>query len=201
MTDLMHKQLLTSAIEFIVIRVLAFDKNALIKLSQIDGYALTLNIKELGFPLCFSVAQQKVLVTSRVDEQCIVSANLSVLSTLKDAAQLTELLKTERLALSGDIHIAQQFAQLAKALNIDWRSEIALQIGDIATHKLGLLFTQMKQKAAFLKQQVSEDSTEWLLHEAKVAAHRLQVQEFNQHVTHMSQQTDKLEQRINRLLH
>lgn len=195
----MHKQLLTGAIEIIANKAISLDPATEIKLKALSGNSLSVMIDELGFPLCFTLSQQALLVTSAESEQCSISCNLNVLSKLADASELTELIKSDQLILKGDISVAQEISAIVKSLNIDWQNQLSNYIGDVATYKLSLLGRSLKNKLSFFKSQVSQDSSEWLLHEIKAAAHSSQVAEYSQHVAGVNKQVEALEQRIRNL--
>lgn len=199
MPELMHQQLLTSTLEFIAKQAIALDPKTQQSLSALNGKSMTVILDELGFPLCFTVSDSAVLVTSRQEEQCVIQCNLAALSKMKDASALTQMIKDDELVLAGDINIAQQFSAIAQQLNIDWSGELAKRIGDVPTHKFTQLANSLLDKMRFAKQQIQQDSSEWLLHEVKAAAHKTQVADFNLHVEKLEQQANKLAVRIAKL--
>ncbi len=78
-------------------------------------------LSELNFPISFTVTSNKVIVsglTERAD--CTINTSIKTLQALQAEQPLTELIKQNKLDLTGDIKIAQQFIQLAENLNIDW---------------------------------------------------------------------------------
>ena len=201
--QLMFKQVLATALEKTINKVLSLNIHDNSALTDLSEQRLTMVISELAFPLTLSVYQQQILVTSTDDNcnessinECIIKTSIGTLKELQQTQQLTELIKQDKLDIYGDIKIAQQFASLAQTLEIDWQSELAKHIGDFATYKLTCAGKTLAKKFSFLKKQVQADSSEYIVHEQKLVITKHQLNEFNQAVSQVSEQTDKLAQRL-----
>ncbi|OUR91691.1 hypothetical protein A9Q81_17680, partial [Gammaproteobacteria bacterium 42_54_T18] len=132
----MLQQAFSSSIELLINKVLSLNTSK-IDLKKLEQKTLTIILSEVNFPISLSVNNNKVIVsglTERAD--CTVNTSIKTLQELKAQQQLTELIKQNKLDLTGDIKVAQQFTNLAESLNIDWQSELAAHIGDMPTHKL-----------------------------------------------------------------
>lgn len=203
-SSLMISQVLTSTLETMINKTLALSATnaALKKLTQ---KTLTLELAELGFPLSFTVCNtienSHIMVTALTERaDCTIKTSLSTLRELKAEQQITELIKQDKLDLTGDIKIAQQFASLAENLDIDWQSELANHIGDIPTHKLMKLGKRVSAKVQFATKQIKADASEYIVHEKRLVVTRSQIDQFNQQVVEVSKQVDELEQRISQLI-
>lgn len=204
MSQLMHQQALCAALEIIINQALAFNIHGTKALVPLEQKTLTLELNELGFPLSFTVNASKILVTTledtdEEDASCIIKTSIATLRELRREQQLTELIKQDKLDISGNIKIAQQFAAIAETLEIDWQSEIEKHIGDVATYKLGRLSNAVKEKLAFAARQIQADASEWLVHEKRLVVTESQINDFNQQVDQVSKQTDAMAKRIERL--
>lgn len=203
MSFLMPQQALSSAIEKIINQALSLNYNPNTKLTILEGKSLSVLLHELGFTLCFNVCNEQILVTSIIDHKnncdCKIDTSLSTLWQLKQEQQLTSLIKQDKLDLQGDIKIAQQFAALFENIDIDWQSELAKHIGDVATYKLSQSFNALKNKATFAKTQIQADASEWLIHEKRLIVTQAELTEFYQavHITNLD--VDKLSTRIEKL--
>jgi len=204
--QLMFSQGLAASVEAIINQVLSVSSanNLLEKLSQ---KTLTLILTELGFPLSFTVAPNAnsvskiVLVTSLTDRaDCTINTSIKTLRELQAQQQLTELIKQNKLDVIGDIKIAQQFANVAQNLNIDWQSELAKHIGDVATYKLMQLSKTISTKLNFITKQIQADASEYIVHEKRLVVTHNQIAQFNQEVDDVNQQTTVLEARITKLM-
>lgn len=203
--QLMVPQLLAASLEMIINKVLSLGSanGSLDKLAQ---KTLTLNLAELGFPLSFTVNtaikdnNKALLVTSLTQcADCTINTSLKTLSELHANQQLTELIKQDKLDVSGDIKVAQQFANFAQNLDIDWQSELANHLGDVPTHKLSQLGKKILTKLNFAATQIQADASEYLVHEQGLVVAHSQIATFNSKVDEISHQVSELESRLSRL--
>jgi ubiquinone biosynthesis protein UbiJ len=198
--QLMPQQTLCSALEFAINHALALNINGAGVLHILEQKTLTILLTELGFPLSFSINDNKILVTSLTQRSdCTINTSVKTLLELKQEQQITELIKQEKLDVQGDIKVAQQFANIAESLEIDWQSEIAKHIGDIPTYKLSQLGKKIAKRLNFASQQIQADASEWLVHEKRLVVTSSQIDNFSQQVTEISKQTDTVSARVQRL--
>lgn len=196
----MLQQTLCSTVEFAINQALALNINGNNVLDSLEQKTLTIILTELGFPLSFSINENKVLVTSLTERSdCTIKTSVKTLLELKKEQQITELIKQEKLDVQGDIKIAQLFANIAETLEIDWQSEIAKHIGDIPTYKLSQFGKNLAKKFNFASQQIQADASEWLVHEKRLVVTSSQIHDFSRKVAEVSRQTDILSERIQRL--
>ncbi len=198
-TQLMFPQTLAASIETIINKVLSLG-SANISLEKLGQKTLTLALAELGFPLSFTVIDNndKALLVSSLTERadCIINTSIKTLRELQAKQQLTELIKQDKLDVTGDIKVAQQFANLAQNLDIDWQSELAAYIGDVPTHKLMQLGQKVADKFRFAAKQINADASEYIVHEQRLVVTKSQIKQFNQEVDDVSKQVEALEARI-----
>ena len=198
--QLMPQQALCSAIEFAVNQALALNIHGVKTLTVLEQKTFTMQLTELGFPLSFSVNDNKVLVTSLTERSdCTVQTSIKTLLALKKQQQITELIKQEKLNVIGDLKVAQQFANIAESLEIDWQSEIAKHIGDIPTYKLSQFGSSLVKKFNFVTQQIQADASEWLVHEKRLVVTASQINHFSQQVNDLMSQTNDVAKRIEKL--
>jgi len=203
-SSLMISQALTSALEVLINKVLGLSA-ANPSLKKLTQKTLTLELAELTFPLSFTVCDTtdnaQIMVTTLTEStDCTIKTSLSTLRELKAEQQVTELIKQNKLDLTGEIKVAQQFASLAENLDIDWHSELAKHIGDIPTHKLMQLSKRVSAKVQFATKQIKADASEYIVHEKRLVVTRSQIDQFNQQVVEVSKQVDDLNQRISQLI-
>ena len=196
---LMFQQAFTSSIELLINKVLSLN-TAPVDLKKLEQKTLTLILAEINFPISLTVSNNKIIVSALTERaDCTVQTSIKTLQILKAEQQLTELIKQNKLDLSGDIKVAQQFMQLAENLNIDWQSELATHIGDIPTHKLIQLGKQVSSKLQFASKQIQADASEYIVHEQRLVVTRSQIEHFNQEVKQVSQYVDDISHRIDAL--
>jgi len=192
----MLKQAFTSSLELLINKALSLNITE-IELKKLEQKTLTIILSEVNFPISFSVDNGNILVSALTDRaDCTLNTSIKTLQELKAEQQLTELIKQNKLDLSGDIKIAQQFASLIENLNIDWQSELATHIGDIPTHKLVQLGNTIANKLKFVAKQINADVSEYIVHEKRLVVTRNHVEHFNQQVNQISNQVDEIATRI-----
>ncbi|WP_448565757.1 ubiquinone biosynthesis accessory factor UbiJ [Thalassotalea ganghwensis] len=197
MTLFMPQQGLTSAIELIIDLALSKSHDSVKMINNLEQQTLAVELKELKFPLVFTVTNNKVLVTGNTTlADCTVTTTLTLLKQLQSDNALTEAIKSNQLDVVGDLKVAQRFAALAESFSIDWQSELANYIGDVATYKVSLLAASLWKKANFVHQQIKADASEWLVHEKQLAITNCEYQLFAANVTDNRKQTDALSERI-----
>ncbi len=195
----MLQQVFTSSIEILINKVLSLDTSE-VDLKKLEQKTLTLVLSEFSFPLSLSIDNNKVIVsglTERAD--CTIKTSLKTLQELKAEQQLTELIKQDKLDLTGDIKVAQQFLTIAENLNIDWQSELATHIGDMPTHKLVQLGKKVTDKFQFASKQIKADASEYIVHEKRLVVTRSQIEHFSQQVSQLSNEVDQVSARIEAL--
>ncbi len=204
-TQLMFPQTLAASLETIINKVLSLG-SANCSLEKLEQKTLTLTLAELGFPLSFTVtsgidANDKALFVTSLTERadCSINTSIKTLRELQANQQLTELIKQDKLDVTGDIKVAQQFATLAQNLDIDWQTELAAYIGDVPTHKLMQLGKKVADKFQFAAKQIKADASEYIVHEQRLVVTKSQIEQFNQDVNDVSKQVKALEERITRL--
>jgi len=203
-SSLMISQVLTSALEVLINKTLALSATHT-SLEKLTQKTLTVELEELYFPLSFTVCNAiknpQVMVTTLTEHtDCTIKTSINTLRELKAEQQITALIKQNKLDLTGDIKVAQQFASVAENLDIDWQSELANHIGDIPTHKLMQLGKRVSTKVDFAAKQIKADASEYVVHEKRLVVTRSQVDQFSQQVFEVSQQVDELNQRVSQLI-
>lgn len=197
----MYQQALCSVVEKILNKALSLNIDGSDKLIPLEQKTLTIYLAELAFPLSFSINQQAILVTTLTDRSdCQLKTSISTLVELQKEQQLTELIKQDKLDISGDIKVVQQFASVFEKLSIDWQSELAEHIGDIPTYKLSQFSIWLSDKIKFATAQIQADASEWLVHEKRLVVTKSQIAAFNQQVSQIADSVVNIEQRMVSLL-
>jgi ubiquinone biosynthesis protein UbiJ len=192
----MLQQALTTSLELLINKALSLSVGN-VELKKLEQKTLTIILSELSFPISFSIDNSNVLVaglTERAD--CTIITSIKTLQKLKAEQQLTELIKQNKIELTGDIKVAQQIASLAENLNMDWQSELANHIGDVPTHKLIQLSKSLAKKVRFAAKQINADASEYIVHEKRLVVNRRQIEHFYQQVNQVSNQVDDIARRI-----
>lgn len=201
--QLMLPQGLAASLELIINKVLSLP-SAHGSLEKLADKTLALTLAEFGFTLSITFTpdnnDKKILVTALTERaDCSINTSINTLRELQANQQLTELIKQDKLAVTGDIKVAQQFASFAQNIDIDWQSELAAHIGDVPTYNLAQLGKKLSAKLNFAAAQIQADASEYIVHEKRLVVTKSQIQTFNQQVNEVSEHFTLLEARLAKL--
>lgn len=188
----------TTAAEALANQLIGLDDASPARLEKLSGKRLRVTLSELGKPFTLQVMSQQLLFswvdTETVD--CHVMTRLAVLPELRDTTNITRLIKADALDIDGDPMLAQQFAQLLIALDIDWQEQLATRIGDVPAHFLSQAFVRSRR---WLEQALS-DQQAWLrdvlVEEKEILVSRAEFTGFSSEVQQLRARLDKLERNL-----
>ncbi|HIF9327250.1 TPA: ubiquinone biosynthesis accessory factor UbiJ [Photobacterium damselae] len=191
----------TGTVETALNQLLKDDADSGRRLNRLRGKVISVTFNELNKTLFFVFSQQiDVLAAFEGEVDCQLALNLAVLPQLRQSSQLTQLIKADKLMLSGDIQLAQQFATLLGGLKPDVEEKLSHYTGDIMAHTLVSSVKggaeQVKRILIRRQQQLAETLTE----EWKVVPSPLEIAYFADQVDDVKSATARLEARLNRLL-
>jgi len=200
MLTLMWQQAVCATIEGSLSYLLSkstYDESAM---NKIIDKRLQVIVSDLGLNLCLQASSHGVLVTALEEHaNCTITTSIKSLNELKQGGSLTQLIKEDQLDIEGDLKVAQQYAALFESISFDIASEIAKQIGDVPTHLLSKAAKSGLKKAQFAKQQISEDASQWLVHEKKLLPTSFELNDFAKDVEMVSQAFEQLQARFDNL--
>ncbi|EOB3676205.1 TPA: SCP2 domain-containing protein [Vibrio vulnificus] len=193
--------LITAVIET-SLNVLVKDNPDLEKrLLRLKGQVIQVHLQELNKTLTFIFSQQiDVLANYEGQPDCYLSLKLAVLPELREQANITKLIKQDKLILEGDIQLAQKFAQLITDAKPDVEEWVSRVTGDVVAHSLaqgvknvgGFVGRQAKKQRHHLAQVITE---EW-----RLAPGPLEVAYFCDQVDEVKSDLARLEARLQKLL-
>ncbi|HAS6073355.1 SCP2 domain-containing protein [Vibrio vulnificus] len=193
--------LITAVIET-SLNVLVKDNPDLEKrLLRLKGQVIQVHLLELNKRLTFIFSQQiDVLANYEGQPDCYLSLKLAVLPELREQANITKLIKQDKLILEGDIQLAQKFAQLITDAKPDIEEWVSRVTGDVVAHSLaqgvknvgGFVGRQAKKQQHHLAQVITE---EW-----RLAPGPLEVAYFCDQVDEVKSELARLEARLQKLL-
>ncbi|CAH8241318.1 SCP2 domain-containing protein [Vibrio aestuarianus] len=193
--------LVTAAIETTLNTLIQDDPQLGRRLSRLKGQVIQVHLKELNKTLIFIFSQQiDVLADYEGKPDCYLSLNLSVLPQLREQANITQLIKQDKLVLEGDIQLAQKFAQLMTDCKPDVEEWLSRITGDVVAHTL---VQGMKSAGQLLQAQVSKHQNHMaqvLTEEWRLFPGSLEVAYFCDQVDDIKSQAARIEVKIQQLL-
>ncbi|MDN7129583.1 SCP2 sterol-binding domain-containing protein [Pseudidiomarina sp. 1APR75-15] len=178
--------------------ILSLDPHSNERLQKLAGRRLRLTLKELGRPFTLGVTESGI-VFSWIDDQqvdCHIITELAVLPELRDSANITRLIKADKLDIEGDPMLAQQLSKLFSELDIDWAEQLSRRIGDVPAQVLVNAYGRGRKRM----QRFQQDSGQWvkdaLTEEKRVIPARERFIQFQQDVQALRARLDKLERHL-----
>nr|WP_274612258.1 SCP2 domain-containing protein [Vibrio vulnificus] len=171
------------------------------RLLRLKGQVIQVHLQELNKTLTFIFSQQiDVLANYEGQPDCYLSLKLAVLPEVREQANITKLIKQDKLILEGDIQLAQKFAQLITDAKPDVEEWVSRVTGDVVAHSLaqgvknvgGFVWRQAKKQQHHLAQVITE---EW-----RLAPGPLEVAYFCDQVDDAKSDLARLEARLQKLL-
>ncbi len=193
--------LVTAVIETSLNTLINDNPDLVRRLSRLKGQVIQVHIKELDKTLTFVFSQQiDVLANYEGEPDCYLSLHLSVLPELKEQANITKLIKQDKLVLEGDIQLAQKFSQLMDDCKPDVEEWLSRVTGDVVAHTL---VQGVKGMGSFVGEQAAKHQNhlaQVLTEEWKIAPPPLEVAHFCDQVDDVKSQAARVEARLNALL-
>lgn len=209
------KQLLSGVAELSANELLQWDSDYQIHLAPLAGRSLAITLLPLNITIHLYFSDTRIDIglpegisspASESDDNaepsgcdCHLTIHISALSELRNANQLTRLIKEDKLDIEGDLAVAQHLSALANNLDIDLTEILTHKIGDVPAHTLMGTANSIKEYVAYVKQHAEITLGEALIEEKKLVASPLALAHFSDEVTDTRYWCDRLTARIQRL--
>ncbi len=193
---------LVTAVVETTLNTLIQDDPALVKrMTRLKGQVIQVHVKEINKTLTFIFSQQiDVLAHFEGDADCYLSLSLSVLPELREQANITQLIKQDKLVLEGDIQLAQKFSQLLTDAKPDLEEWLSRVTGDVIAHTF---VSSAKQSVEWVKKNAEKKQdhiAQVLTEEWRIAPPPLEVAHFCDQVDDIASAVARTESRLNALL-
>jgi len=167
---------------------------------QLHGKVFRIQLSQLSWPI-YLVFAKEIQVLSRYEGDVDVSlhADATTLYRVTEGANLTELIKQDKLKLEGDLNLLQSFSQYLRAIEFDFAEPISRYLGDGPTHKLISTGHQAKGFALDVLRKTRSHLGQLAVEEYRLAPHQIELVHFRDKVDDLVLDTQALEQRIAQL--
>ncbi|MCG3865958.1 MULTISPECIES: SCP2 domain-containing protein [unclassified Photobacterium] len=191
----------TGAIETSLNQLLKDDADSQRRLARLRGKVISVTLNEFNKTLYFVFSHQiDVLAGFEGEVDCQLALNLTVLPELRQQANLTQLIKADKLALDGDLQLAQHFSSLLSGLKPDIEEKLSQYTGDVVAHTL---VSSVKSGSRFIRQGVKNrqrDLAEVITEEWQLLPQPLEMVHFYDQVDDLKSDVARFEARLNQLL-
>ncbi|KJG00750.1 ubiquinone biosynthesis accessory factor UbiJ [Photobacterium angustum] len=191
----------TGTVETSLNQLLKDDADSQRRLARLRGKVISVTINEFSKTLYFVFSHQiDVLAGFEGEVDCQLALNLTVLPELRQQANLTQLIKADKLALDGDLQLAQHFSTLLSGLKPDVEEKLSQYTGDVVAHTL---VSSVKSGSRFIRQGVKNrqrDLAEVITEEWQLLPQPLEMVHFYDQVDDLKSDVARFEARLNQLL-
>ncbi|MDT3282231.1 ubiquinone biosynthesis accessory factor UbiJ [Shewanella scandinavica] len=167
---------------------------------QLHGKVFRIQLSQLSWPL-YLVFAKEIQVLSRYEGDVDVSlhADATTLYRVSEGANLTELIKQDKLKLEGDLNLLQSFSQYLRGIEFDFAEPISRYLGDGPTHKLISTGHQTKGFALEVLRKTRSHLGQLAVEEYRLAPHPIELLHFRDQMDDLVADTRAIEQRIAQL--
>ena len=167
---------------------------------QLHGKVFSIQLSQLSWPL-YLVFAKEIQVLSRYEGDIDVSlhADATTLYRVSEGANLTELIKQDKLKLEGDLSLLQSFSQYLRGIEFDFAEPISRYLGDGPTHKLISTGHQAKGFALEVLRKTRSHLGQLAVEEYRLAPHPIELLHFRDQMDDLVADTRAIEQRIAQL--
>ena len=167
---------------------------------QLHGKVFRIQLSQLSWPI-YLVFAKEIQVLSRYEGDVDVSlhADATTLYRVTEGANLTELIKQDKLSLEGDLNLLQSFSHYLRSIEFDFAEPLSRYLGDGPTHKLLSTGLQAKTLAFEVLRKTRSHLGQLAIEEYRLAPHRIELIHFRDQMDDLVADTRAIEQRIAQL--
>ena len=192
--------LLSAGLETAFKQVLAQSPEEYAKMRTLHGKVLCIQLSQLSWPI-YLVFAGEIQVLSKYEGEITtkVNADITTLYQLTEGANLTELIKQDKLSIEGDLSLLQTFSHYLHQVEFDFAEPISRYIGDAPTHFLTRGVKQIKSDLANVFRKSRSHIGQLTTEEYKLAPHKIEFIHFGDRIDDLVADVDAIEKRIKHL--
>jgi ubiquinone biosynthesis protein UbiJ len=196
-----HFALLTcAAIETAFNQLPAQAKDDYARQKSLQGKVFCIQLSQLNWPIYLLFTKQIQALSYYEGEVAVtVRADASTLYQLTEGANLTELIKQDRLSLQGDLQLLQTLSHYLQHIHFDFAEPLSRYIGDAPTHKLVTAAKQFSHDIKQVIQKARSHISQLTTEEYRLAPHKIEWLDFRDNVDELVNQTERIEAKIAQL--
>ena len=197
----MLDQIIASSLEKALKKYLQHDETSLVKLATLGDKVISIENTAPALTLFLFPSSDGIRVSTDYNgtPDAIIRGNPVALTALMTSTKNSDVLFSQHASIQGDTIIGQEFSNILKQINFDWEEELSRVTGDPVAHHIGRSVKTMSDWGNQLIQSSQANITEYLHEEIRLLPSRAEVNDFLNTIDQLRNDTDRLEQRIERL--
>jgi ubiquinone biosynthesis protein UbiJ len=191
---------LLATVERLLNRHIAESTAATRRLATLEGRSFAVTVVGPDIRFVLGVAEGRVSVRASADEpaDATLRGTPFALLGLLEKTSLSRL-RTQSVELAGDIHVAEEFAQMLRYARPDLEGELAGWIGDIAAHEVGAAVRHFRAWAARSRRALATDLADYVQHERAILPAAVEARAFYADVERLRDDVERAERRLEQI--
>lgn len=186
--------------ELTVNRLLALDIDTRAQFAALAGKVIRIECTAppLAFFLIPATDGVRLLSDSHIAPDVSLRASLGTFLKLA-LTRTSDMSSLRAVEIEGDIELGQRIQRIWQQFDVDWEEQASHVVGDVVAHQAGNALRSGATWARSAVEIVGRDLAEFLRFEAQLLPPRAEIERFLQAVDTLRADTDRLQQRVQRL--
>ncbi len=192
----------TAAIEVAVNQVLALDPDTVVRLREINGKVIAIELQGLDVALYLIPSNTGLNVFGHFEGEPDTTLRGTPVGMLRMglAENASDSFFSGEVEISGDVELGSQFREILDSLDIDWEEHLSHITGDLVAHRVGNFLRDAVDWGRKTLDTLGRDGAEYLQEESRDLPNRFETEAFLAAVDTLRTDVDRLEARIERLV-
>ncbi|MDH5190976.1 MAG: SCP2 sterol-binding domain-containing protein [Gammaproteobacteria bacterium] len=198
----MLDQIIASSFEKALKKYLQHDESIAGKLAKLEGKVISIENTLPPFTLFLfpSINGIQISTDYNAEPDAIIRGNPVSLTALMTSTKKSDVMFSQHASLHGDTVVGQEFSNILKQVDFDWEEELSHLTGDPVAHQIGRTVRALSDWGKDVMASSQMNVSEYLHEEIRLLPAREEINGFLAEIDQLRNDTDRLEQRITRLL-
>ncbi len=189
-------------LEELINRYLRLEPEAIAELGGLRGKEIAVEARDLELGLVLCIAEDGIHFTTRMDASpdAVVSGAPLTLMRMLVSEDASPLVSAGDIAITGDEELVERVRSLVRRVDVDWEEQLGGYLGEPLARRLGNIARDARRWRRRGGKTLAEDLRIFLVEELRLVPNQEEVAEYNSATDRLSEDVDRLERRIQRLV-